>query len=74
MGLMWIDMWKFNLSVCQYQGVLYGSGRLADGPGKLARVTIIKLLKEKEKGIMTMSSQHEDVINKPEAKVRFRVF
>ena len=45
-----------------------------DGPGKLDRVTTIEALKEKEKGIMTMSPQQEDIINKPESKVRFRVF
>ena len=33
----------------------------------------IEALKEKEKGIMTISPQQEDVVNKPEAKVRFRV-
>jgi hypothetical protein len=38
------------------------------------RVASIEVLKEKEKGIMTMSPQQEDVINKPELKVRFRVF
>ena len=31
-------------------------------------------LKENEKGIMTMSPQQDDVINKPEPKVRLRVF
>ena len=45
-----------------------------DGPGKSDRVTTIEALKEKEKGIMTMSPQQEDIINKPEPKVRFRVF
>ena len=44
-----------------------------DGPGKSDRVMTIEALKEKEKGIMTMSPQQED-INKPEPKVRFRVF
>ena len=42
-----------------------------DGPGKWDRVTTIEALKEK--GIMTMSPQQE-IINKPEPKVRFRVF
>ena len=44
-----------------------------DGPGESDRVTTIEALKEKEKGIMTMSPQQE-IINKPEPKVRFRVF
>ena len=47
---------------------------MGDGPGKSDRVASIKTLKEKEKGIMTMSPQQEDIINKPEPKVRFRVF
>ena len=45
-----------------------------DGPGKSDRVMTIEALKEMEKGIMTMSPQQENVINKPEPKVRFRVF
>ena len=44
-----------------------------DGPGKSDRVVTIGALKEKEKGIMTMSPQQEDIVNKPEPKVRFRV-
>jgi hypothetical protein len=34
-----------------------------DGVGKSDRVATIEVLKEKEKGIMTMSPQQEDVIN-----------
>ena len=45
----------------------------ADGPGKSDRVVTIEALKEKEKGIMTMSPQQKDV-NTPEPKVKFRVF
>ena len=45
-----------------------------DGPGKSNRVTTIKGLKEEEKGIKTMSPQQEDIINKPEPKVRFSGF
>jgi hypothetical protein len=45
-----------------------------DGPSKSDRVATIEVLREKEKGIMTMSPQQEDIINKPEPKVRFRVF
>ena len=45
-----------------------------DGPGKSDRIATIEVLKEEEKGIMTMSSQQEDIINKPEPKVRFRVY
>ena len=56
--------------VCQYQE---GDKGGENGPGKLDRVATIEALKEEEKGIMTMSSQQED-INKPEPKVRFRVF
>ena len=48
--------------------------RRGDCPGKSDRVTTIEVLKEKEKGIMTMSQQQKDIINKPEPKVRFRVF
>ena len=45
-----------------------------DGPGKSDRIATIEVLKEEEKGIMTMSPQQEDIINKPEPKVRLRVF
>ena len=45
-----------------------------DGPGKSDRIETIEALKEEEKGIMTMSPQQEDIINKPEPKVKFRVF
>ena len=45
-----------------------------DGPGKLERVATIEVLKEMDKGIMTLSPQHEDIVNKPEPKIRFRVF
>ena len=38
------------------------------------RTASIEALKEKEMGIMTMSPEQEDIINKPEPKVRFRVF
>ena len=44
-----------------------------DGPSKSDRVASIEALKEK-KEIMTMSPQKEDIINKSEPKVRFRVF
>jgi hypothetical protein len=47
---------------------------IGDSPGNSDRVVTIVALKEKEKGIMIMSSQQEDIINKPEPKVRFRVF
>ena len=36
-----------------------------DGPGKSDRIATIEALKEEEKGIMTMSPQQEDIINKP---------
>jgi hypothetical protein len=45
-----------------------------DGPGKSDRVASILALKEKEKGIMTISPQQNDIINKPDPNVRFRVF
>ena len=45
-----------------------------DGPSKSDRVASIETLKEKEKGIMIMSPQQKDGVNKPEPKVRFRVF
>ena len=40
----------------------------ADGPGKLDRVATIEVLKEKEKGFITMNPQ-QDVINQSEPKV-----
>ena len=43
------------------------------GPRKSDRVVTIEALEEKEKRIMAMSPQ-DDVINKPETTVRFRVF
>jgi len=45
-----------------------------DGPGKADRVAVVGVHKEKEKGIMTISPQYKDIINKPEPKVRFIVF
>ena len=39
-----------------------------DGPGKSDSVATIMALKEEEKGIITMSPQQEDFINKPEPK------
>ena len=47
--------------------------RKREGPGKSGREATIEALKEKEKAIMTMRPEQEDV-NKPEPKVRFRVF
>ena len=44
------------------------------GPSKSDRVASIEALLEKEKEIMTMTPQQEDIINKPKPKVRFRVF
>ena len=35
-----------------------------DGPGKSNRIATIEVLKEEEKGIMTMRPQQEDIINK----------
>jgi hypothetical protein len=52
------------------EGVMGGG----DGPGKSDREATIEPLKGKEKGIMTMTPQQEDVINKLEPNVRFRVF
>ena len=43
----------------------------ADGPSKLDRVATVEEFKEKEKGIMAISPQQED-INKPEPKVSFK--
>ena len=45
-----------------------------NGAGKSDRVVTVEGLKEKEKEIMAMSPQQEDIINEPEPKVRFRVF
>ena len=42
-----------------------------DGPGKSDRIATIEALKEQKKGIMTISPQQEEFINKPEPKVRF---
>jgi hypothetical protein len=47
-------------------------GGRGGGPGKSDRVATMEVLKQK--GIMVMSPQEEDVINKLELKVRFRVF
>jgi len=44
------------------------------GPSKSDRVASIEALLEKEKEIMTMTPQQEDIIKKPKPKVRFRVF
>ena len=44
------------------------------GPGKLYKEANVEALKEREKEIMDMNLQQEDIINKPEPKVRFRVF
>ena len=48
--------------------------RGGDEPSKSNRIAIVEVLNEKEKGIMAMGPQQEDIINKPESKVRFRVF
>ena len=45
-----------------------------EGPGKSDRIVFVEKFKEKEKVIKAMSSQQEVIINKPEPKVRFRVF
>ena len=39
---------------------------MGDGTGKSDRVMTIEALEEKEKEIMTMSPQQEDIIGKPE--------
>ena len=41
-----------------------------DGPSKSDRVATVEALKQKEKGIMTMSPQQKDIINKPEPKIK----
>ena len=58
------------------KGINFHEGDMGrgDGPSKSDRIVSIEALKEKEKGIMTMSPQQEDIINKPEPKVRFSVF
>jgi hypothetical protein len=38
-----------------------------DGPGTSNRIATVEALKEKEKGIMTMSPQQEGIVNKPES-------
>ena len=45
-----------------------------DDPGKSDNIMAVEELKEQEKGIMAMSPQEDDIINKSEPKVRFRVF
>ena len=72
-GLMWTEVWKSRL-VNKDVNIQEGEMGRGDGPGKSDRVATIEALKEEEKGIMTMSQQQEDIINKPEPKVRFRVF
>jgi hypothetical protein len=44
-----------------------------DGPGKSDRLAIVEALKAHGKNIMTMIPQQEDIINKPESKIRFRI-
>ena len=44
---------------------------VGDGPGKSDGVVTIEALKEKKKGIMTMSPQQQDVINKHEESSEF---
>jgi hypothetical protein len=41
---------------------------------EIRQIVTTKALKEKEKGIMTMSKQQKDVINNSEPKVKFRAF
>ena len=72
-GLMWTDVQKSDLST-KIVNIQEGDMGRGDGPGKSDRMATIEALKEEEKGIMTMSPQQEDIINKPEPKVRFRVF
>ena len=51
------------LLVNMYFNIKVGDMRGGDGSGKSDRIMTIEVLKEKEKGIMTMSSQQEDIIN-----------
>ena len=51
-----------------------GDMERGDGPGKSDRIATIEALKEEEKGIMNTSPQQEDIINKPEPKVRSSEF
>ena len=57
-----------------YVNIKEGDMGEGNGPGKSGKIVTVEVLKEQEKGIMTMSPQQEDIINKPEPKVRFRVF
>ena len=43
---------------------------VGNSPGETDRVATVEALKEKETEIRTKSPQREDVINKPEPKVR----
>ena len=54
-GLIWTEVQKSSLSVCM--------------SSKSNRIETVGVLKEKEKGIMTVSPQQEGVINKPEPKI-----
>ena len=68
---MWTQVQNFDLLT--NVNIKEGDTGRGDCPGKVDRVVTIEALKEEEKGIMTMSPQQEDIINKPEPKVRFRV-
>ena len=41
---------------------------------KSDRIANVAMIKEKEKGIMAIGPQQEDIINKHEPRVGFRVF
>ena len=57
-----------------YVNIKEGDMGEGNGPGKSGKIVTVEVLKEQEKGIMTMSPQQEGIVNKPEQKVRFRVF
>ena len=61
------------LSIDLYVNIKEGDMGRRDCPAKSDRVVTIEALKEKEKGIMTMSPQ-QDVINKLKPKIWFTVF
>ena len=50
-----------------------GDMRRSNDPDKANRIMTVEAVKEKEKEIMAMTPQQED-INKPELNIRFRIF
>ena len=61
-----VDRGVKTLLVNKYVNIKESDMRGGDGSSKSDRVVTVEAFKEKEKGIVTMSPQQEDVINKPD--------